>query len=274
MALAKERNLFLMEGMWTRFFPAVEKARQLVFGTKDEPGVLGEVVKVISDFNFNASDSEEYPTSFMYNHGLGGGSSYLVAPYPISAATLFFGGATPDSIKAVGQVDGATGVDLQSSICLSFPPTSDIAPASDNSNHEESTPKLPGAGVAVLSFGLLGESMEETTVIGTKGRMTIRTPGHCPTQLSVTLKGQGRGSAAGTIEYEYPLPADTEEIITAGSYFYPNSAGFAYEAAAVARCIAAGKTEAPQFTLADTLNNTRVIDEARRQLGVAPLSSP
>ena len=57
--LAKERNLFLMEGMWTRFFPAVEQARRLVFGdAENAEGVLGEVVSVHSDFIFNAVDPD------------------------------------------------------------------------------------------------------------------------------------------------------------------------------------------------------------------------
>lgn len=263
--LAKERNLFLMEGMWTRFFPVVEQARQLVFG---ENAVLGDVVNVFSDFNFNAADSEEYPSSFVYNHALGGGASLLVAPYPLAASTLFFGGRLPDSIKAVGQLDEATGVDLQAAVILNFAPTSNLAPALDESNTKESTPKLPGAGVATCTMGMLCESAEETTVIGTKGRLTIQSPGHCPTKLSVNIKGQGRGQAAQCLEFEFPVPADTPAIETAGGYFYPNSAGFAYEAAAVARCIAAGKTEAPQYTLAETLVNMKLIDELRSQLGV------
>jgi dihydrodiol dehydrogenase / D-xylose 1-dehydrogenase (NADP) len=78
-------NLFMLEGMWTRFFPAVEKARQLCADSKD----LGEIVNVSSDFNFNASDSEEYPTSFFYNRKLGGGATLLVAPYPIAAASKY-----------------------------------------------------------------------------------------------------------------------------------------------------------------------------------------
>ena len=77
--LAKERNLFLMEGMWTRFFPAIEQARRAVFGDgKDQKGVIGEVVMVQSDFNFNASDSEVYPTSPVYKHDQGGKKSGLV----------------------------------------------------------------------------------------------------------------------------------------------------------------------------------------------------
>jgi len=114
----------------------------------------------------------------------------------------------------------------------------------------------------------LGESVEETTVIGTKGRLTICTPGHCPTKLSVTLKASGRGNAAGSYSYEYPVPSESERVRKAGGYFYPNSAGFAYEAAAVSRCIAAGKIEIPQYTLNDTLNNMRMIDQIRSQLGV------
>jgi dihydrodiol dehydrogenase / D-xylose 1-dehydrogenase (NADP) len=269
--LARKKNLFLMEGMWTRFFPAVEKARQLAFGTtgeKDEGGVIGQVVAVFSDFNFNASDSETYPTSFVYNRKLGGGASLLTGPYPIAAATLFYPGMQPDHVKVVGQVDSATGVDLQACISLSFPPTSDRSPAMDEMNVEEATPKLPGAGVASLSYGLLCESVEETTVVGTKGRLTIKSPAHCPTKLIVSLKGDGRGASASEKVYEYPIPEDTDAIKKAGGYFYPNSAGFAYEAAAVARCIAAGKMEAPQYTLAETLVAMKILEQTRLQLGV------
>jgi predicted dehydrogenase len=130
--------------MWTRFFPAVTQARRFVFGTEDERGILGEIVSVHSDFNFKASDHEEYPTSFVYNHHLGGGASLLVGPYPVAAATLFFNGSMPESIQAVGQVDKETGVDLQAAVALSFPPTGNVAPAVDESNKDENTPKLPG----------------------------------------------------------------------------------------------------------------------------------
>ena len=128
------------------------------------------------------------------------------------------------------------------------------------------------AGAATLSFGMLGESAEETHVLGTKGRLTICTPGHCPTKIKVSIKGSGRGNTDKDTVYEYPLPEDTEEIKAAGGYFYPNSTGFAYEAAAVARCIAAGKTEAPQYTLQDTINTITAIDTMRNQLGVKSLT--
>ena len=118
---------------------------------------------------------------------------------------------------------------------------------------------------------MLGESIEETVVVGTKGRRTIEAPGHCPTRLTVVLKAQGRGNAGGVFHYEYELPADTEQITNTRGYFCPNSAGFAYEATVVARCIAAGKKELPQYTQEETLTTVRVIDEIRSQLGVKPL---
>lgn len=267
-SLAKENDLFIMEGMWTRFFPAVQKARDLALGSAK---VLGEIATVFSDFNFNAADSEEYPSSFVYQRKLGGGANLLVGPYPIAAATLFFDGRTPENTKAVGQVDEETGVELQSAVILSFPHTSVEKPLMGDGSDGDSKiiyPKLPGSGIATLSYGLLCETLEETTVVGSKGRMKIESPGHCPTKLTVELKAEGRGQLGKKMTFDYPLPNDTEEIIGSGGYFYPNSAGFCYEAAAVARCIHSGKREAPQFTLEETMLNLKIIQEIRNQLGV------
>lgn len=252
-ALAKERDLFLMEGMWTRFFPAFEKARELV-----DSGAIGAVVNVASDFNFNAADSEAYPDSFVYQRKLGGGASLLTGPYPISAALAFFQSRRPAKVHMVGQVDAATGVDLQAAVVMNFTPTEATA--------DPSSPQLPGAGVATLSYGMVGESKETTTVVGTKGRLTIESPAHCPTGLTVEIKGSGRGQAAGTTRYDYPLPENTPTMESAGGFFYPNSAGFCYEAAAVARCIA--KRQCPQFTLDETLICQEILEQARAQLKI------
>lgn len=126
----------MLQGMWTRFFPAVQKARNISLGTDSEKPALGEIAKVHSDFNFYAPDNDEYPTSFLYNRKLGGGASFLVAPYPLAASTMFFKNP-PDIAKVVGQVDEGTGVDLQGVMILSFPPTSNVL-------SDKNTPKLPG----------------------------------------------------------------------------------------------------------------------------------
>jgi len=119
---------------------------------------------------------------------------------------------------------------------------------------------------------MLTESEEETVIMGTQGRLKICAPGHCPTKLILTTKELGRGKSKEQRVYEYPLPSDTQEIIEAGGWVYPNSAGLAYEAAAVARCIATGRIEAPQYTWQDMMNNIIVMDEIRLQLGVEKIS--
>lgn len=108
--------------------------------------------------------------------------------------------------------------------------------------------------------------------MGTHGRLKICAPGHCPTKLILTTKETGRGKSKEQRTFEYPLPPETNEIIEAGGWIYPNSAGLAYEAAAVARCIAAGRTEAPQYTWQEMMTNITIMDEIRSQLGVALIS--
>jgi dihydrodiol dehydrogenase / D-xylose 1-dehydrogenase (NADP) len=119
---------------------------------------------------------------------------------------------------------------------------------------------------------MLTESEEETVVLGTRGRVRICAPGHCPTKVVLTRKAMGRGNSSEQRIFEYPLPSETKEIVEAGGYIYPNSAGLAYEAAAVARCIASGRTEAPQYTWQEMINNTIIMDEFRSQLGVRPIT--
>ena len=46
---ARERNVFLMEALWTRFIPAIKKALELI-----EPGAIGDIVHIKSDFGYKA----------------------------------------------------------------------------------------------------------------------------------------------------------------------------------------------------------------------------
>ena len=59
-----------------------------------------------------------------------------------------------------------------------------------------------------------------------------------------------------------PIPGGGEDDV----FFYPNSHGFAYEAAAVTRCLNAGLTECPQYTLDETLRALSLVDAARKAM--------
>ena len=57
--LAKEKGVMLQEGMWTRFFPAVEHARLLI-----EQGTIGDVVMASADFPDRCYAAQVSPLAF------------------------------------------------------------------------------------------------------------------------------------------------------------------------------------------------------------------
>ncbi|MBN2552588.1 MAG: Gfo/Idh/MocA family oxidoreductase [Spirochaetales bacterium] len=106
---ARENNLFLMEAMWSRFLPALQKAKQMIDG-----GVIGDIQIVASDFGFTAPFD---PKSRLYDPELGGGSLLDVGIYPVSLASMFLG--PPQRIVSMGQI-GRTGVDEQSAVIFGY----------------------------------------------------------------------------------------------------------------------------------------------------------
>lgn len=67
---AKKKNLFLMEAVWTRFFPLSVQIRKVI-----EEGGLGAVHRVIADNSFGDDIEEKYGTkSRMVNMDLAGGA--------------------------------------------------------------------------------------------------------------------------------------------------------------------------------------------------------
>ena len=63
-----------------------------------------------------------------------------------------------------------------------------------------------------------------------------------------------------------PLPAEPAAITAAGGFIMPNSIGFAYEAAAVAECIAAGRVSCPHWTEGESLATMDIIERWRTAL--------
>ncbi|MFH5880162.1 hypothetical protein [Arthrobacter sp. NA-172] len=68
----------------------------------------------------------------------------------------------------------------------------------------------------------------------------------------------------GGFEVRFPDGTRLRYSEPAGAHFE----GLHYEAAAVARAIAAGETETPQRTLASSIRTMEVADEIRRQAGL------
>lgn len=108
---ARDKKLFLMEAMWTKFLPAIIKVREWI-----DSGKIGKVLLVKADFGFRAAWN---PEGRLFNPALGGGALLDVGIYPVTFATMILG-TNPEKIQSTAHI-GKTGVDEQFSIMLSYP---------------------------------------------------------------------------------------------------------------------------------------------------------
>jgi dihydrodiol dehydrogenase / D-xylose 1-dehydrogenase (NADP) len=109
-AIARQKRLFLMEAMWTRFLPVMAKVRELVQG-----GAIGELRIVKADLGFRA---DYRPDWRLLNLNLAGGALLDVGCYVVSFASMLLG--NPIQVSGISHI-GQTGVDEQSAILLGYP---------------------------------------------------------------------------------------------------------------------------------------------------------
>lgn len=275
-AAADEAGVFCQEGMWLRFFPAVEHARAIL-----ERGDIGDLQVVQAD----------YPDRV----------------YALNPAIMGFGAEEMPTIVAAGRKSRGQPYANDIPSAHGAPPSASILQYSQQ------------RGIAVITFPS-GRFIEESQFVGTKGRITIETPSHHPTALTVrtgrptrhgTRKQEGkptleldpskgwtgdwlethwnqdRNPSAGPFNhverFEYPMPTPApitrgqppgarwngERLIRYKGWTWSggNQHGFLYQAQAVHRCMAAGLREMPQFTRAESIRVCEIIDEINRQCG-------
>jgi predicted dehydrogenase len=91
-ALARQRQLFCMEGMWMRLNPLIIRAQEIAAS-----GRIGDLISVHADL----SRLFEYdPKDRVYDLAAGGGALLELGVYPATFAWLFFG--RPDTVQAIG----------------------------------------------------------------------------------------------------------------------------------------------------------------------------
>ncbi|MEV4142945.1 Gfo/Idh/MocA family oxidoreductase [Amycolatopsis sp. NPDC049691] len=149
-ALAKERNLFLMEAMWTRFLPHIRHIRELL------PS-LGDVVTVAAD---HGQWFAEDPAFRLFAPELGGGALLDLGIYPVSFASMVLG--TPDRVAAMA-TPAFTGVDAQMSMLFGY----------------------PNGAQAVLNCTLSAVSPTTAVVVGTDARIEVDGPFYAPASFTL-----------------------------------------------------------------------------------------
>ncbi len=107
---SREKQVFLMEAMWTRFLPTIAKVRQWLAEDR-----IGQVRMVKADFGFRIGWN---PTSRLLDLDLAGGGLLDVGVYTISLAQMIYGSA-PTRVKGLAHI-GDSGVDEQAGITLGY----------------------------------------------------------------------------------------------------------------------------------------------------------
>ncbi|MEB0137230.1 Gfo/Idh/MocA family oxidoreductase [Actimicrobium sp. CCC2.4] len=106
-ALAREKELFLMEAMWSRFLPGIVEAKRLI-----DSGIIGRAQHVQADFGYYSGVGPEHR---LLDPALGGGALLDLGIYPLSMAAYFLGPVA--SAHAIAEI-GLTGVDEQTAFTL------------------------------------------------------------------------------------------------------------------------------------------------------------
>lgn len=102
-------NSFLMEGMWVRFLPSIQKVLSLI-----QEGIIGDVVSVKGSMSYVAPQDAD---NRYYNPKLGGGSLLDLGIYPLFLSLLLLG--IPSAIKATGRLS-EDGIDETCSALLQY----------------------------------------------------------------------------------------------------------------------------------------------------------
>lgn len=108
--MARQKGLFLMEAMWTRFLPASRKIKKLV-----DRGLVGPVRCLRAEFGFRIPWN---PEDRLHNRELAGGALLDLGIYPVSYARWIFGRA-PKIVESSAHI-GESGVDESSSYFFSY----------------------------------------------------------------------------------------------------------------------------------------------------------
>ena len=237
---ARSAGVFAMEGIWTRFLPAMANIRKLV-----REGQIGTLRGFEGSFGIANTPS---PDDNQFNLALGGGALLHRGLYPISLALDLLG---PAELVSSSAVIGATGVDEDVVVTL---------------RHEES-------GILSVARASLRATLPNTfSIEGTHGRIEVAPPIYRPwrfrlIQSSPVSRGKGRPQFEALREGNVAQAASRawSRLQLSGRAFTKpyHGNGYGHEAKAVMDAIREGRTEHPLMPLKDSVQLSRLLTEAR-----------
>lgn len=152
---SRENKTFLMEGMWSRFFPATIKTLELI-----RSNAIGDVKYMRADFGFAAPFN---PEGRVFNLALGGGAQLDVGVYTMFLTLLFLG--KPAKIQAA-VTRSSTGADETAAVQLTF----------------------PNGCIAHFMSSIVAFTPQQADIVGTTGYITMTTPAHKSQLITITRR--------------------------------------------------------------------------------------
>ncbi|PPJ58020.1 hypothetical protein CBER1_03830 [Cercospora berteroae] len=255
--IAKEKNLFLMEAVWTRYFPLSIYVRDTI-----KSGKLGTVYRTFADLSIGSPPATSFPDSHrMVNLELAGGALLDLGIYALTWVfqTLYHTQkqpAPPSSILS-SMRKYKTGADELTSILLTFPRSDGSGEA-----HGIATTGMPVSSDPD-SQGTAGPSIR---VQGEKGEIQVFHPAYRPTKTKLVLND-------GTVEekvFEQPGPGKGSGWANGfgdKSSWNPEGEGHGmfWEADEAAYALRDGRKEGQYESLEESLVIMRTMDEVRKQ---------
>ena len=151
---ARERRLFLMEAMWSRFVPAAIKLKELI-----EDKIIGDIQYL---FAGGAFIPEFDPDHYLFKKELGGGVLLDGGIYPVSLASWLLG--YPDRIQSAGRLN-SSGIDDHDALLLEY----------------------DCGAIAGLHVSMRTQSPPDITVLGSKGKIYVHPAMFCPSKITLSL---------------------------------------------------------------------------------------
>ena len=154
--LAREKNLFLMEAMWTRFFPIHARIREIL-----AEGLLGELQGLVIHHNYMGLPElgEAYPPE------LGMGTFMDQAPYGVGFAYSVLG---PPTRTKIITTFGPRGINYQTSGVF---------------EHE-------GGTLTTWMASRTTYDVKEAVIFGSEGKIDLHAPWYKPTAMTLYVKGK------------------------------------------------------------------------------------
>ncbi|KAE9963169.1 hypothetical protein BLS_009562 [Venturia inaequalis] len=264
-AVAKEKNLFLMEAVWTRYFPLSIYVRDLIAS-----GKIGKVARVFADNSGSWIPVDNPETadnkSRMVNLDLAGGPLLDMGIYALTWVfqTLYTtqDASTRQSPSVISQMKkyGPTGSDEMVTMILSFP------------RSEENGGAAHAIATTSLRVGSNPDGKRETSgasirIQGDKGEIQVFPPAYRPTKTKLIL------TDGAVEEKEWPQPGPGKGSKWFNGFGVDQNSegeghGMFWEADEAATAVVEGRKEGKYESLEESLVIMEVMDEVRRQGGL------